>query len=84
MAATNATLGAKGVTYGILRPLETANDAISFSGKTLTYSFSSPAATADFVRVITAVPEPSTWGMLMIGFAMVGVAARRRSRTVAA
>ena len=84
LAASNATLGNRFVTYGILRPLETSNDAISFSGRTLTYSLSSPASTSDFVRIITAVPEPTTWGMLMVGFALVGVAARRRPRTVAA
>lgn len=30
------------------------------------------------------VPEPGTWGLLLVGFGMVGVAARRRSRAVAA
>ncbi len=30
------------------------------------------------------VPEPATWGLLLVGFSMVGVAARRRSRAVAA
>jgi hypothetical protein len=84
MAQTDASLGGTGITYGILRPLESANDTLSFSGRTLTYSFSSPAATADFVRVITAVPEPTTWSLLLVGFAMVGLAARRRPRTVAA
>jgi hypothetical protein len=83
MAATNSTLGARSVTYGILRPLETLNDRLSFSGRTLTYSFASPASTADFVRVITDVPEPSTWAMLISGFAMVGLALRGRRRTAA-
>jgi hypothetical protein len=31
-----------------------------------------------------AVPEPATWALLMIGFGMVGVAARRRKAIVAA
>lgn len=31
-----------------------------------------------------AVPEPATWGLLIAGFAMVGVAARRRRTAVAA
>jgi hypothetical protein len=30
------------------------------------------------------VPEPATWGLMLVGFGMVGVAARRRSRAVAA
>lgn len=32
---------------------------------------------------VTAVPEPATWGMMMLGFGMVGMVARRR-RTIAA
>lgn len=31
-----------------------------------------------------AVPEPGTWAMLIVGFGMVGVAARRRKTAVAA
>lgn len=31
-----------------------------------------------------AVPEPATWAMLLSGFGLVGVSARRRRRTVAA
>ncbi len=30
------------------------------------------------------VPEPATWGLMIVGFAMTGLAARRRTRTVAA
>ena len=33
---------------------------------------------------ITSVPEPATWGLLLVGFGMVGVAARRRNFAVAA
>ena len=32
----------------------------------------------------TAGPEPATWGLMVGGFAMVGFAARRRNKTVAA
>jgi hypothetical protein len=32
----------------------------------------------------TAVPEPATWAMLIIGFGLVGVTSRRRRRAVAA
>ena len=34
--------------------------------------------------LVTAVPEPATWGLLIAGFAMVGVAARRRRTAFAA
>lgn len=30
---------------------------------------------------VPAVPEPATWGLMLIGFAAVGAAARRRSQT---
>jgi hypothetical protein len=30
----------------------------------------------------TAVPEPATWAMLILGFGLVGVASRRRNRAV--
>ena len=32
----------------------------------------------------TGVPEPSTWGLMLIGFAGLGFAAWRRARTAAA
>lgn len=37
------------------------------------------------LQAVTAtVPEPATWGLLLIGFGLVGVAARRRNTAVAA
>ena len=33
------------------------------------------------VAVTGAVPEPATWGLMIVGFGMVGAAARRRNRT---
>jgi hypothetical protein len=37
------------------------------------------------LEALTAtVPEPATWGLMLVGFGMVGAAARRRSRAVAA
>lgn len=34
--------------------------------------------------VVAAVPEPATWGMMIVGFGMAGVAFRRRKAAVAA
>lgn len=34
--------------------------------------------------IIPGVPEPQTWAMLVLGFGLVGVTARRRARSVAA
>jgi hypothetical protein len=54
------------------------NDANTFSPAvldgTVTYNFTPPAS----VGVGSAVPEPSTWGMMLIGFAGLSYAAVRR------
>ncbi len=39
---------------------------------------------SDPAPIVTAVPEPTTWALMVLGFGMVGFAARRRSTTVAA
>ena len=31
-----------------------------------------------FANAVTAVPEPATWGMMIVGFGMIGAAARSR------
>ncbi len=38
----------------------------------------------DNVNVTAAVPEPASWGMMIIGFGLAGVAARRRKAAVIA
>lgn len=39
----------------------------------------------DFIVKVTAVPEPASWAMLIVGFGIVGMTARRRTlRTVTA
>ena len=42
-----------------------------------------PVAVLDGVSV-AAVPEPAMWGLMIVGFGLVGVAARRRAAVVAA
>jgi hypothetical protein len=39
---------------------------------------------SDPAPVVTAIPEPGVWGMMIVGFGMVGFAARRRKISVAA
>ena len=39
-----------------------------------------PVAVLDGVSVTAAVPEPATWAMMIGGFGLVGVAARRRAQ----
>ena len=63
----------------------------SFAGQTFaslgltpgTYVFSWPADTITLNIGAGAVPEPMTWAMLVAGFGIVGVTARRRVRQVA-
>lgn len=82
--ATDAALGLASITYDIgdpARGLEGPDrTGTSFSGNTLfiDWTASSPG---DNIRVLTAaVPEPATWAMLIAGFGLVGVAARRNRR----
>ena len=42
--------------------------------------FGSTFVTASSSRVAAAVPEPATWAMMLVGFAGMGLALRRRSR----
>lgn len=47
----------------------------------LRLSFNSLSATVDAVTTPAAVPEPSSWAIMILGFGVVGAAARRRPRT---
>lgn len=38
----------------------------------------------DDITLTGAVPEPATWGLMLVGFGLVGFAARRRGATVSA
>lgn len=77
-------LGAPGTTYGALHStLEGGVDAVSFSGKTLTFAMTSGRDVGDYLRVITGVPEPRSWAMMLAGFGLVGFSLRRRRAAVA-
>jgi hypothetical protein len=43
-------------------------------------TFSDIAFTATFSPVISAIPEPATWAMMLLGFGAIGAAARYRRR----
>lgn len=62
------------------------NVVASGAQATLTFfGFQNPSASAiDMVSVTAAVPEPATWGLMLGGFALVGMATRARTRAVAA
>lgn len=51
---------------------------------TRTDGFTSQAQAYNIGSLTFAVPEPATWGLMIVGFGMVGVAARRRRPALAA
>ena len=51
----------------------------AYDGTVLGYP-EAPGASDSFQILGTAVPEPATWAMLILGLGMVGFAARRRSQ----
>jgi hypothetical protein len=53
-------------------------------GGDFTYSFNTAADAWDIVpfdKVLTPIPEPETWAMMIIGFALTGILMRRRAIT---
>ncbi len=46
-------------------------------------AFGSGSFSSDPAPVVTAVPEPAVWGLMIVGFGMVGFQARRRGRNAA-
>lgn len=73
-----------GVIYGSAdrRSLDRQVDRLSFNGRTLFFTLRS-SSPGDSFRVLTAVPEPSSWAMMVVGFGLSGAALRRRRRAVA-
>ena len=43
-------------------------------------AFSTGSFSSDPAPIVTAVPEPAVWGLMIVGFGMVGLQTRRRSR----
>lgn len=62
---------------------QSANDFLSFLAIG-TPDGLPPFTLLDGVTATAAVPEPATWGLMLVGFGLVGAAARRRSNIVAA
>lgn len=78
--ATDALFGASGVTYvpQSARGLELFDVAFWTSGNNQTLNYAWTASNpGDHLRVLTAVPEPATWAMMILGFGLIGGAMRR-------
>jgi hypothetical protein len=82
LQATDALFGLPGITYNSpeARGLESRDrPGTTFAGNVLTIKDWQASSPGDNIRVLTAaVPEPATWAMLILGFGLVGHAARRR------
>ncbi len=89
-AGTLTTVGALGLDLGSRTSFDIAGgDAFAFNGNTLyRVNLGTGALTvlgktdrALFGIAISAVPEPTTWAMMLIGFGMVAAATRYRRRS---
>ena len=71
---------------GLLLPDFTQADGLFFSANSLETVGDSELRKVSFgvvnsiTQVATAVPEPATWAMMLVGFGLVGTALRRRER----
>lgn len=90
----NCTGGPKGLGSGVdgdgtfTLNLTTAPGSIVLENFASRYQSISPKVNGESSGVgigtpVPAVPEPSTWAMLIMGFAAVGMAMRRRDRSIA-
>ncbi|WP_448581413.1 PEPxxWA-CTERM sorting domain-containing protein [Thermaurantiacus sp.] len=84
LVATDGLLGLPTITYNSppARGLERRDiPGTSFVGNTLFINDWAASSPGDNIRVITsAIPEAATWAMLIAGFGLIGVAARRRKK----
>jgi hypothetical protein len=82
----NETNGVKNVSYGIFSISENTSNPLA----TLMFTLNAAATTEINAQIqakglfvvsgsVTDVPEPSTWVMMLAGFAGLGVVARRRA-----
>ena len=55
--------------------------AFSFAAPVTSVTFTSSQNSLEVASVSSAVPEPSTWAMMLIGFAGLGYAAYRKTKT---
>jgi hypothetical protein len=64
--------------------LGTGSHTLSFTATNTSNVLGTYSGTFNFGAVPAAVPEPATWGMMLFGFAGIGMAIRRRRRPVLA
>ena len=81
LAGSSGLFGLDSVTYhsGGQTGLELAGDTFWITNNVLNVSWNS-SGPGDHMRVLTAVPEPGTYAMLLAGLGLLGFIARRRMR----
>ena len=73
---TDLSVALTSITPGLGKRFQ-ASSLTSFKSSSIGEFSSDPAP------VVTAVPEPEVWGLMVVGFGMVGMQVRRRSRLTA-
>ena len=78
---TFTTVGSSNSLSLLIPNVAAGNYRIAFSG---TAPANGAVATGNLTFQVQAVPEPGTWGMMLLGFGAMGFAIRRRRRSVLA
>ena len=78
---TNATSGLGGIRFDV--GFASPNDQFNGYVDAFTIGIAGSNTTFDFENTVSAVPEPSTWAMMILGFAGVGFMAYRRKDRLA-
>jgi hypothetical protein len=71
---------AAALTLGPISPVDAGAYRVTFGGNTPTDG----VVTGNLTFQLIPVPEPATWAMMLVGFAGIGMAMRRRARPVLA
>lgn len=80
LAATDALFGLRSVTYLTPNNRGLENNDLTFVSQNLFDVRLNAGNPGDFIRVLTAVPEPESWAMMIVGFGLMGGALRRNRK----